>query len=302
MKRSRGFTLLLILILVAALGVAGYFTYKDFSSRIHNSIYPIVPGIRSLFLPTPAPSPYSSAPTPKTSPKISWSGLPQVMKDVWDLRITTSDGKKLNFSGPYRGWYWWISQDGWNINGDSNEITVFIPNKSNIGTNTSFESDDIKIGSLINSQFVKDGWAFNQQNSSKSISSGEFYDYVQAYTKDDWKCLIVTDGDLSGNSTDGWIRDIRVSCFDDLEYKKDYQEQQPILSDLNLRDEAISVGQIINNFMLISERGRRAGGLRVIKKENGKWTTVTLGSPPLCSDIQKFDIPKGVLDANCLSL
>lgn len=282
-------------------GVIGYFAYKDYLNSPQTSTYP-VSGIASLFSPTPAPSPYSSAPTPITSPKISWNGLPQVMKDVWNLKIMTSDGKKLTFSDPYKGWYWWISDDNWNINGDSNEISIFIPNKSDIDTNTSFEPDDVKIANLISDQFIKDGWVINSRNSSKSISSGEFYDYIQAYTKDNWRCTVVIDGDISGNSKDGWIRDIQVSCFDSIEFQKDYQDQEPILSDLGLNNEAIGVGNIIDNFMLISERGRRAGGLRVIKKENGKWVTITMGAPPPCSAIQKFNIPKGILDGNCLSL
>lgn len=297
-RNSKGFTPILILLVIVVIGFVGYFAYKDYLNSSHVSNYP-VSEITSLFSPTPAPSPYSSAPTPVTSPKISWNGLPAVMKDVWNLNITTANDKKLNFSDPYSGWYWWISDDNWNINGSSDEISIFVPNKSDIDTNIPLEPDEIKIAGLINNQFIKDGWVFNTKNSSKSVDSGEFYDYVQAYTKDGWKCLVVTDGDISGNSKDGWIRDIRVSCFDSVEFQKDYQEQEPILFDLGDHEDIITLGEIINNYMLLGEHGRRAGGILVIKKENGKWVTITSGQPPLCSDIQKYNIPKGILDGNC---
>jgi hypothetical protein len=295
-NNSKGFAPVLIIVVVFV-AIVGILFYKNFSKGPTSSNYP-VPDLGNLFSPTPA-SMYSSVSTPGTTPKISWDGLPSVMKDIWNQKIIATDGKKLSFSDPYRGWYWWISPDSWNISGNSNEISIFVPIKSDSNPDISLEPDVVKVSRLINDQFLKDGWVLNSKNSSKSISSGEFYDYIQAYTKNDWKCIVVTNKDSSGNTKDGWIIDIRVSCFDSFE--KDYQEQKPILSDLNLRSETIGLGKIIDNFMLIGERGRRAGGIRVIKKENEKWVTVVLGAPPPCSAIQTFNIPKGILEENCMN-
>jgi hypothetical protein len=201
---------------------------------------------------------------------------------------------KVEFST--EGDLWWIDTDKSNIiNKLSPEIRMdfkCLPNA------TSLLEIKKKIGTEVKNVFLKNGYKFNQLNSSKDLDDGQFYDYIQAYEKDNVKCTFVVDPDCSGNVDGPVTQKIYIVCTD--HYNDNYEQQAGIAKDLSVKNEVIEIRKRIDSAAYIDVRGRRSGYYIIAKLEpNGHWKKIFAGQDiPPCKDLKENNIPKEIA-SNC---
>lgn len=191
---------------------------------------------------------------------------------------------------------WWVSSDGYNI---INDNAYGVESKFNCSDYKSinFDSSLKTIASEFPAFIQKNGFSKNILNTSKSLTDDKFYDYVQAYEKDDLKCVLTASPDCSGVGDGKMWQTISFSCTQD--FDKNYTTQAPILRDLKINDSIISISKQIENFAEIQVHYRRTGHYVIAAKENGIWKSLYSGQDiPNCSVMEQYNVPNEIYE-NC---
>lgn len=210
-------------------------------------------------------------------------------------------GSEINYSNNLS--LWWISPDQLNIIND---------NSSGVQLNLKCAEPNSGITELpltrtlntllpdLNKTFIDNGYTKNVLNSSKSLTDDRFYDYIQAYQKDNTRCTIVGNADCSGTKSDSIMyQTITIMCTD--QYDQNYQQQAQLLKDLNIKDTIIHVKTQVNDFVNLNVNYRRAGHFIIAQKQAGKWQQIFSGQDQInCELVKKYQIPQEIYE-DCYS-
>jgi len=191
---------------------------------------------------------------------------------------------------------WWVSQDGYSIINDSSPaIEAQIPGcESDVLSGSAWKAAATKIIAAVDSLMTSESFAIDQEtNSSKSLSDTEFYDYIKAYYRGSTKAVLSLSPDCGSTSqTDNPVMYYSASFGYTNDYQKNYDEQSPFLSDLNLKDVIIHVQKSEADYRLLAVNYRRSGHATIVKLVDGKWTELWSGQDLIsCSIRDKQKIP-----------
>jgi hypothetical protein len=188
---------------------------------------------------------------------------------------------------------WWISPDDLNIiNQDEIGLEHRLTCKSPLSQKTPYFDAIENLSSSIALIMKSQGFVINQKNSSQSLVDDQFYDYIQAFETSDLKCIFKVNPDCGrDHKSPTNYHTISFTCTDNFDWN--YQEQSPYLKDLNIKNHTIYVSKKVDDFVLLSVSGRRAGHLLLAKRINGKWVEVSSGQEgPSCEAVDRFNVPK----------
>lgn len=188
---------------------------------------------------------------------------------------------------------WWITPDGLNIINKHNPGTeLFTFNcTEDVASLSAFTTITESLAPEIDDTMNEYGFTKNQKNSSVSIPSDIFYDYIRAYEKEDTKCVFTANPDCGTSSKLPMHYTFSFGCTNDV--NKNYDAQAPYLKDLGITDSIIYSQKQVGDFMKFDINDRRSGYYMIAKLENGKWTPVFSGQDiPPCSVVDKYQIPK----------
>lgn len=191
---------------------------------------------------------------------------------------------------------WWITDDNRNIMVPSNiSLNILI---SSIKNSENMDSININthrsISKIIENVLLNNGFTLNKTNSSLSESDTKYYDYVQAYEKDNYNCVAtsnIADGVMGDAKNQGMYSIFKFSCFDDSQLKVAYDQQLPFLKVLNT-DMVISSLKINGDEALLNVSARRTGGIAFMYKTNDQWIIIHQGQDiPSCESLTAKAIP-----------
>jgi len=143
--------------------------------------------------------------------------------------------------------------------------------------------------------FTERGFVLNKNNSSTSTSDRHFYDYVQAYTKENDLCTVVVNADCVGKKM---AHTLSVSCGNT--FAEAQAEQLPFLKALELKDTntIVRVRKQSGAFFQLGVGWLRGGMSAVLKKEGETYRVILMRQEaPYCSLIEKEQIPYEVLSS-----
>jgi len=191
---------------------------------------------------------------------------------------------------------WWVTRDGYSIINDlSPAIEAQIPGcESDISNSSMWKATATKIIAAVDSVMTSESFAIDQEtNSSKSLSDTEFYDYIKAYYRGSTKAVLSLSPDCGSTSqTDNPVMHYSASFGYTNDYQKNYDEQSPFLSDLNLKDVIIHVQKSEADYRLLAVNYRRSGHATIVKLVDEKWTELWSGQDLIsCSIRDKQKIP-----------
>lgn len=194
---------------------------------------------------------------------------------------------------------WWITNDNFNIiNPDSSSVYLSVPCRHISNLEPKVEEIKHYFSPKIKEQFLHNGFVINRLNTSDSYTDNQFYDYIEAYEKNNFKCTLVVSPDCGGFFTTDLVLTTRVVCTDQLD--KNLAIQKPIIEDLNLKDgESINYIKSSGNFVYLSIRGRGTGGYYIIaEKINNGWVAIMKGQElPDCSWVKNKKIPFDIVES-----
>ncbi len=185
---------------------------------------------------------------------------------------------------------WWISTDRWNLLVPSKYLVTVnvrpVKNSPNQEVMT-------KLQKIVNDEMVKNGWKSNTINSSTSQSDTRFYDYVQAYEKDELKCVATTSPDVGSSGDEEFYSTFKFGCFDNTDLQKAYDAQTPFLKGLNEKDSVVRDIKIKGPRASLTVHWRRTGAVGWMYNENGVWKKVIVTQAvPECTDLEKNGVPQ----------
>jgi len=191
---------------------------------------------------------------------------------------------------------WWVTRDGYSIINDSSPaIEAQIPGcESDVLSGSEWKSTATKIISAVDLVMKSESFAVDQENnSSKSLSDPEFYDYIKAYYRGSTKAVLSISPDCGSTSqADNPVMYYSASFGYTNDYQKNYDEQSPYLFDLNLKDVIIHIQKSEGDFRLLAVNYRRSGHATIVKRIDGKWTEAWSGQDLISCDIRdKHKIP-----------
>jgi hypothetical protein len=270
---------ILVLIVLLALGVFGYWFLKDKISEIE------------VASPTPSPTALPS-PSPKPTPKTINSLIDYL--DEKPFYATSS----LKFSPDGKYGMWWVSDDGWSI---------LIPEVESIGIVSAGAAEELKsedsfTHQLINATgdyFSSTGFIKSDQNSSRSFIDETFYDYIQAYQKGEERCVVVVNPDemWQKNGETGEMKpvaNISVMCSENT-FSENYEAQLPFLQALDERSAVIEVQTASDVAAKVSVNWRRTGAFALLVKVDGEWTKIYQGQDqPSCEVLEENNFPEEI--------
>lgn len=194
---------------------------------------------------------------------------------------------------------WWVSEDGFSIlNQDVVAVVTGVDCSKDNYENSKEKVEEMKISfsSQIDELLYQRGFKINDDNTSVSYDDDSFYDYIRGYEKDDKKCLLTINSDCAGYSSEDVNYAVEFSCTNNFEVN--YQTQFPILEDLQLFDQVITINKETNDFLLLAVNGRRSGYALIAKKINGKWVKVHAGHEgPTCDVVENYEIPNEIISS-----
>ena len=223
-----------------------------------------------------------------------------VTQELLECFIKVDPALDAHTQTPSSASVWW-NDAGYNIIIPSIEsILVAVTNeRAPLDGNVpdAYFSEELKI---VRDVFSRRGFVPNKKNSSASTKDTRFYDYVQAYEKDDELCTVTVNPDLSsyegGGAKIGYT--LIVSCGNTLTEAK--ARQRPLLDALGLRDKEAVVRIVKQHgaFFEVSMGYRRTGQAAVLKQEGDRYRVLLISqeSPP-CEIIDKEKIPSDVLSS-----
>lgn len=199
---------------------------------------------------------------------------------------------------------WWDNNEGYSIIASTSESILVAKDFSSPGLESNMIPDGIfkRELAIVKTVFTDRGFILNKNNSSARTDDQKFYDYVQAYEKDNYLCTVTISAEASsypgsgknGKAEMGYL--LFVSCTDKLAEAE--VEQIPFLDALNLKNKE-EVAQLINSegdYFHVETHFRRAGSAVILKKENGNYRVLLISQEaPRCSLVNKEKIPLSVL-------
>jgi len=208
---------------------------------------------------------------------------------------------------------WWDNNDGYSLIASSSE-SIIVTKTTNLGVSNTIADDVFKNELAITRQVFADrGFVLNKANSSASTTDQKFYDYIQAYEKDNYLCAVTVSSDASpynglnlqlipadvsppANFDNSLNFELYISCTDKL--KEAETEQIPFLDALNFRnkEESAELENSDGDYFHIETHFRRSGSAAILKKENGRYRVLLISQEaPRCSLLNKEKIPASVL-------
>lgn len=187
---------------------------------------------------------------------------------------------------------WWVTSDRKNIlvreaiasKADLPEPAIDQSGKHQYGPIT------IKLREHIAAKMTSLGFIRYGKSSSIDMSDDSYYDFIEAFQKNDIVCEFIVDGD-SYSSTG-----VSFACSDQL--KSSTEEQLPYLEAIPKNDEAViaDIGKSSGDFVIIDVGMRREGYGAILKKENGHYELITKGQEaPSCDIVEKNDVPNDLV-------
>ncbi len=250
-------------------------------------------------------APITSFNEPFTTKKIIWdtkepifaSDKPDsVVRAIYDAINPTSE---ISFSGPSDATLWWITGDGWNtLDRSAVGFTIFISFNTLCERAVCIRHPTIQeVNRVIPPIFLQNSFTQNKLNSSSSEDDETLYDYILAFEKDDTKCTLITNPEITSHGTDFNNAGIRImlACSENINQR--YREQLPFLKALyagrgQVGYEVVDIRKTVGDFALLGLGARRTGATGVFKKIDGSWQLLYVTQEqPLCSIIVKYDIP-----------
>jgi hypothetical protein len=194
----------------------------------------------------------------------------------------------------------WNGNDGYSVFVPSTEAFFLVKPRTGC-----FERDLVpdlfeKELSIAKRVFTERGFVLDKTNSSTSTSDRSFYDYVQAYKKDDELCKVVANPDCSSyEGSNGQVEhQLRVSCGNT--FAKARAEQLPFLEALELKDKngIVKIRNQNEAFFEIGLGWLRTGSTAILKKEDDTYRVLFIGQEsPSCNLIDEEKIPSEVLSS-----
>lgn len=211
-------------------------------------------------------------------------------------QINSNDLFDYKFGSSKRGSWglWWISDDGWNIfDKEAVSIDVTVPvEKRWIGNINATHPYARNIKQEVSKIFMAEGFELDSHNSSQEESDTKFYDYVVAFKKNEIRCALVTDNDVSVKD-EREVFSIYISCSE--KFRDKYTEQSPYLISLNNKEIVISDIKKIGDFVRLEVHARRSGYYIVGKIEKLKFAKIFEGQDaPLCSLVEEYNVPQEI--------
>lgn len=232
---------------------------------------------------------------PKSSVTVSNPEMQLVLSHVENILKSNQKRHGANVNFVSNDYVWWIT---------NNNISIINRNSPSVKYNFSCDPKsqlDAVITDLslkIRQQFQKDGYTFNQLNTSKSLTDNNFYDYVEAYEKGNIKCTLVADPDCGSEKVGGPMQEtLKVSCTDQLD--KNIAGQEPLIKAFNLKSSEIAEITVKSgDFAYLDIHGRRAGYYMIIKKVGNSWKSLYKGQEyPNCAVVNSNKIPASIVDS-----
>lgn len=143
---------------------------------------------------------------------------------------------------------------------------------------------------IIREALERRGWSRDEANSSDGPGDAQFHDYIEAYAKDDRRCVAALNGD-------GWMS---LSFWCGSLKQRGLDEQRRIQDALSLRgkDTVTSVTARDGDYLEVSEHYRRAGQALVLKREgDGYRLLLRSQEAPPCELVDRERIPLTVLSS-----
>jgi hypothetical protein len=229
-----------------------------------------------------------------------------ILNKIKNLTNNSTDLSKP--SNVFSYYMWWVSKDKLSIFiEDAQTIQFVIPvhGETPPSRNKYWAQENIVITTKFLGQiFEKEGFKVNSLNSSNSIEDNKYYDYIQAYEKDDIKCILELNGDIEsyepsrfGFSPENryYAVNVYIKCVENNNFNEAYSQQSKFLKDLNLKNEVVDRINQIGNFARLSIHARRSGYYMIVKLINGKWIEVFAGQDfPPCDVLDKYKVPKEI--------
>ena len=201
---------------------------------------------------------------------------------------------------------WWNDIDGYSIFIPTDESIILA--KSKMGEISEFSSVPEKYFSqelgIAKQIFKSQSYVLNKRNSSENEFDTQFYDYIQAYEKNDEVCVINVNSEYgsygckNAGLDSGMCYKMSVSCSKDFVVTQSLQ--RPFLEALELQNKETVIRVISKEepFYQLAISGRRAGSAGVLKKEGDVYRVLFIGQEaPPCDIIDKESIPSSVLSS-----
>lgn len=204
----------------------------------------------------------------------------------------------LQAQDPFYPSVWWVNEDGYSIG--NGEVYSGVWGMSCSGSD--YEEKQAAFGALkreagpwIDTTMAVYGFAKSAANTSSSFEDDSFYDYIQGYENEQFKCVFTADPDCSGAGDDDMAFKFSVNCIDTASYAENEQVQLPYLKDLEIKDQVIQVNDLVGDFAVMTINARRTGAVLTAKKINGKWTKVYAGQDVMpCEIAEQYGVPETI--------
>lgn len=153
-----------------------------------------------------------------------------------------------------------------------------------------------KLNEMVEEVMTSNGFLLNEKNSSDNETDDQFYDYVQAYEKDEVMCVATSDPDLGASSPEAPFSSLfNFSCFDNIALDEAYAEQIPFLKVLDAKNIVVSNIKINGDKATMGVAGRRTGAMMFMYKSGENWVPIIKGglqAVPECGALEENNIPE----------
>jgi hypothetical protein len=278
MKNNHGFSNILIIILVVAiLGVAGFLGYNFYSSN-------------------KLPDNMPSLPNQLSSNEEQNQIIASLKQDIENSNIEQLDSIVLENNS-----VWWITNDGYSIlTTDNPAISINIGVKSGQKiSNTTDTKNFERINLIVKNKMLSEGFRLNELNSNSGFegaSNKDYIDYIQAYEKPGLKCVEKANRDIQANQSNDFLK-YDFACTTDAKIDENYKAHAPfidlITNGIERNTYAISSLSIEGERASAGVQGRRSGAVARFYNEGNIWKLIHIGqSEPDCSALEKRGVPK----------
>lgn len=236
----------------------------------------------------------------KQQKHIQYSSNPviqNVFKNTSSILSNNSSDYKSSLSFSDTESLWWNTEDGFSISVPNSPSLVLTTPCLSYSPYSQSEVINKNISPKIRDWFIDNGFNINKLNSSDSYADTKFYDYIEAFEKDNVKCTLVSNLDCESASENHPMENtLTLVCTDQFDEHK--SEQEPLLKSLNIKNSIIWVRESVDGFVNLAVYGRRTGYYIIAKETARGWDKIWAGQePPPCNLVRQYQIPAKIEDS-----
>ncbi len=221
-----------------------------------------------------------------------------VMREIID-RISS---KEAPFQETSKSYVWWVNNSGSNLSFPSNFATEMLT----LNAYNQLKDDQSLVRETlvkIRTVFTDNKFVKNVNTSSKSFDDESFYDYMESFEKDNYRCNVVVDPDLYSYEQKDVNSSLYITCSS-AELKKVEDEQLYLLralGDAGEQNQGV-IAEIVSqgeNITIASIFGRRTGHIVYFYKMDNAYKVIYSGQDrPPCSLFKDYPVSDN-FDVDC---